>query len=98
MDKKNWFEINYHSRGTYRTNSQIKLKISMLTSIFCDYSDAYILVSGTITVSELAASRGNNGKGVVLEHYALFTDYISEINNTQIDNAKIMDVVCQCIL
>ena len=70
----------------------------MVTSSLCDNSDACILVSGTITVLELAANRGNNGKGVVLEHYAPFTDYISEINNAQIDNAKVMDVVCQCII
>ena len=44
---KNCVETNNDSRGTYDTNSQIKLKISMLRSSLCDYSDAYILVSGT---------------------------------------------------
>ena len=34
----------------YNTNSQIKFKASMLKSNFCDYSDAYILVKGDITV------------------------------------------------
>ena len=53
--RKNWIEINDESRGTYSTNSQIKYKTSMLRSSLCDYSDAYILVSGTITVAELAA-------------------------------------------
>ena len=37
-------------RGTHNTNSQIKFKPSMLYSSLCDYSDAYILVSGNITV------------------------------------------------
>ena len=32
----------------------------MLTSSLCDYSDAYILVSGTITVAEVGASGGND--------------------------------------
>ena len=58
---KYWVEINDEERGTYNTNSQIKFTISMLRSNLCDYSDAYILASGTITVAVLAAGRGNNG-------------------------------------
>ena len=37
----------------------------MLKSSLCDYSDAYILVSGTITVATLAAGGGNNDTQVV---------------------------------
>ena len=48
---KNWVEINYDSRGTYNTNSKIKFKNSMLMLSLCDYSDAYILVNGTITIT-----------------------------------------------
>ena len=44
---KNWVEINDNVRGAYNTNCQIKLKSSMLKSSFCDYSGAYIFVSGT---------------------------------------------------
>ena len=47
---KKWVEINDDSRGTYNTNSQIEFKNSMLRSSLCDYSDTYILVSGTITM------------------------------------------------
>ena len=39
-------------RGIYNTNSQTKFKTSMLRSSLCDYSDAYILVSGTMTITE----------------------------------------------
>ena len=49
---KNWVEINDDSRGTYNTNSQIRYKTSMLRSSLCDYSEAYILVSGTIKFLE----------------------------------------------
>ena len=45
------------------------------------------------TVMELAAGGGNNGIEVVFKNCALFTDCISEINNTQIDNAKDIDAV-----
>ena len=49
---KNWVEINDDSRGTHNTNSQIRFKTSMLRSSLCDYSEAYILVSGTIKFLE----------------------------------------------
>ena len=48
---KNRVEINDESRGTYDVNSQIKFKTTMLKSSLCDYSDAYILVHGRITIT-----------------------------------------------
>ena len=53
---RNWVEINDESRGTYSVNSQIKFKTTMLKSSLCDYSDAYILVKGTITVNNTPAA------------------------------------------
>ena len=91
--RKNWVEVNYDACGTDNTDSQIKFKTSMLRSSLCDYSDAYILVSGTITVAELAAVGGNNDIQVVFKNCTLFTNCISKINNRQIDNAKDIDVV-----
>ena len=73
--------------------AKIKFKTSLLRSSLCDYSDAYILVRGIITVAALAAGKGNNNIQVVFKHYAPFTNCISELNNTQIDNAKDIDVV-----
>ena len=51
---KNWVEINDESRGKYNKDNQIRFKTSMLRSTLFDYSDAYILVKGTITVSKEA--------------------------------------------
>ena len=65
----------------------------MLRSSLCDYSNAYILYSGTITVAEVAAGRGNNGIPVVFKSSAPLTNCIREINSTQIDKAKYMNVV-----
>ena len=65
----------------------------MLRSSLCDYSDAYILVSGAITVTEVETGGGNNSIQVVFKKCAPFTSSISEINNTQIDNASDIDVV-----
>ena len=95
---KNWIEINDELRETYDVNSQIKFKTTMLKSSLCDYSDAYILVKGTITIAgagDNAAARqaDERDKGVVFKNCAPFTNCISEINNTQVDNAKDIDIV-----
>ena len=93
---RNWVEINDESRGAYNVNSQIKFKTTMLKSSLCDYSDAYIFVKGTISVTNTAAqgaAANNTNKKVIFKNCAPFTDCISEINNTQIDNAKDIDIV-----
>ena len=95
---KNWVEINDESRGAYNVNSQIKFKTTMLKSSLCDYSDAYILVKGTITIAgegadDAARHADERDKGVAFTNCAPFTNCISEINNTQVDNAKDIDIV-----
>ena len=95
---RNWDEINDESRGVYNVNSQIKFKTTMLKSSLCDYSDAYIHVKGTITINgrgadDAARQADERDKGVVFKNCAPFTNYISEVNNTQVDNAKDIDIV-----
>ena len=93
---RSWIEINDESRGAYNVNSQIKFKTTMLKSSLCDYSDAYILVKRTISVNNTAAqgaAANNTNKKVIFKNCAPFTNCISEINNTQIDNAKDIDIV-----
>ena len=95
---KNLVEINDESRGTCNVNSQIKFKTTVLKSSLWDYSDAYILVKGRITIAgagDDAAARqaDERDKGVAFKNCAPFTNYVSEINNTQVDNAKDIDIV-----
>ena len=93
---RNWVEINDESRGAYNVNSQIKFKTTMLKSSLCDHNDAYILVKGTISANNTAAAgaaANNTNKKVIFKNCAPFTNCISEINNTQIDNAKDIDIV-----
>ena len=79
--------------GAYSVNRQIKFKTTMLKSSLCDYSDAYILVKGAISVNNTAAAVVNNDdKKVIFKNCAPFTNCISEINNTQVDNAKDIDI------
>ena len=58
----------------------------MLKSGLGDHSDAYILVKGTISVANKKCIE------VIFKSCAPLTDWITEINNTQIDNAKDTDV------
>ena len=93
---RNWVEINDDIRGAYSPNKQIRFKTAMLRSSLCDYSDAYILVKGNITVNNTAAdgaAANNTNKKVIFKNCAPFTDCTSKINNTQVDNAKDIDIV-----
>ena len=72
----------------------------MLRSNLCDYSDAYVLVNGAITITGV----GNDGamrqvderdKGVSFKNCAPFTKWISRINNTDIDTTRDFDIVMQ---
>ena len=58
-----------------------------------DYDDLYILERGAITVTVLAVGKGNNNIQVVFKNCAPFADCTSKISNTQIDNAKDIDVL-----
>ena len=67
----------------------------------CGYSDVYILVLRTINVKNTAAAAAaaapaaanNTNKKVLFKNWAPFTICISEINNTQVENAKGIDIV-----
>ena len=70
----------------------------MLKSSLCDYSNASVLVKGKITITgtgaDAAAGQADErDKGVAFKNCAPFTNCISEINNTQVDNAKDMNIV-----
>ena len=70
----------------------------MLRSSSCDCNDAYIHASGTITISGAGnddASRrlDERNKGAIFKNCTSFSDCISEINNSQIDNPKYINVI-----
>ena len=70
----------------------------MLNASLCDYTYAYILVAGRITVvgqgadtAEITADRNN--KEVVFKNCAPFIKCICKINNAEVDNAEHLDNV-----
>ena len=95
---KKWVEV-YDQSGSdddrYKPSKQIRFKTSMLRSDLCDYSDAYIVVKGDITLTK------TNGRGIIdirnrflaFKNNTPFTNCISKINNVLIDNAEDLDIV-----
>ena len=80
----------------YNEDNQFRFKTSMLRSSLYDYRDTYILVKGTITVTNTATQgQKNNGpmKKVIFKNCAPFTRYIIRINNTQVGDAQYIAVV-----
>ena len=74
----------------------------MLKSSLCDYSDAYILARGTITVvgagvENAARATDRNNKQVLFKNCTPFTDCISEITHKW-TTQKIWVLLCQCII
>ena len=56
----------------------------------------YIIVKRTTTIADISAAgaaANNTNKIVIFKNYAPFINCIREINNTQIDNAKDIDIV-----
>ena len=49
---KKWIEVYDQSEGNYNVNKEIRIKTSILRSDLCDFSDAYIVVKGNITVTK----------------------------------------------
>ena len=95
---KKWVEVHDQSGSAddrYKPNKQIRFKTSILRSDLCDYSDAYIVVKGDITLTK------TNGRGIIdirnrflaFKNNAPFTNCISKINNVLIDNAEDLDIV-----
>ena len=95
---KNWIEINDESKEQYSAGSDIRFKTTMLRSNLCDYVDSYILVKGTITITEAGADDAakrldGRNKGVIFKNCAPFTECISRINGKETDNAQDIDIV-----
>ena len=87
-----WIKVNDLSSGKNSLNKNLRFKTSKLQSDFCDYSDAYIVVKGRITVEGDNDTKTNNKK-LIFKNNVPFRSCISKINNTFIDNAEELDIV-----
>ena len=68
----------------------------MIRSNLCDYSDAYVHLKRTIIVPDTSAqvaAANNRNKTVIFKNCAAFIICLSQINNTQVDDAHDIDVL-----
>ena len=86
---KKWVEVYDQSGGNYTVSKEIRIKTSMLRS---DFSDAYIVVEGDITL-EGDNDANKRNKNLAFKNNAPFINCISKINGVKIDNAEDLDVV-----
>ena len=84
---KKWYVIDSESKGNYSHHDPIKFLTKSIESSLCDYSDAYILVTGNITVTG-----GNANTKVAFKNCAPFKNCRTEINDTFADYADFINI------
>ena len=94
---KKWIEVYDQSEKNYSVNKEIRIKTPMLRSDLCNFSDAYIVVKGDITL-EGDNDANKHNKNLAFTNNAPFTNCISNINGVQIDNAEDLDVVMPILI
>ena len=90
---KKWYVIDSESKGNYSHENPIKFLTSSLESSLCDYSDAYVLVTGNIAVVG-----ANNNTKVAFKNCAPIGKCRAEINETFIDEAEYIKLLCPCTI
>ena len=87
---KKWIEVYDQSEGNYNVNKEIRIKTSMLRSDLCDFSDAYIVVKGDITLTKTNEREiiDIRNRFLAFKNNGPFTNWISNINNVLTDNAE----------
>ena len=89
---KRWIEVQSQSGSTYNASKQIRFKTSLFRSDLCDYSDAYVWVKGTITVTN-PNNNANLDRRLTLKNNAPFVSCISKINGKLVENTEDIDIV-----
>ena len=89
---KKWIEVHDQSEKNYSINKEIRIKTPMLRSDLCNFSDAYIVVKGDITL-EGDNNANKRKKNLAFKNNASFISCISKINVIKIDKAEDLDVL-----
>ena len=100
---KKWYVIDSESKGNYSHENRIKFLTNSLESNLCDYFDAYILVTGNITVTRAIAAAAAGGDPqrkqpldaatqVVFKNCAPFKNCRTEINDIFVDYAYFINI------
>ena len=84
---KKWYIIESESNGNCSQNDEIKFLTGSIESSLCDYSNAYVLVTGNIT-----ATPNNAAMQVAFKNCAPFEKCRTEINETFIDETDFINI------
>ena len=84
---KKWYIMDNESNGNYSHYDSIKCLTKSIESSLCDYSDAYILVTGNINVTA-----GDNNTKVPFKNCAPFENCRTEVNDTYVDYANFINI------
>ena len=84
---KKWSIIDSETKNNYSDKNEIKFLASSLESSLCDYSDAYILVTGNINVIG-----GDANTKVAFKNCASFIKCRVEINETFVDDVQHINI------
>ena len=87
LTTKKWYIVNSESKGNYSHQNPIRFLTNSLEPSLCDYSDAYILVTGDITVT----GSDNNTK-IAFKNCTPFNKCRTEINETFVDETDIINI------
>ena len=96
---KKWYVIDSESKGNYLHLSQINFLTKSRESSLCGYSEAYILVTGNITVTKTIAGDPVQRKQVLTEatqvvfkNCAPFKKCCTEIDGTLVDEVDFINI------
>ena len=85
-----WYIVNDDNNGNYSRVMMFNLLLTLTQIVrpfLCDYSDAYILVTGNIKVQN-----GNDATRVAVKNCCPFTRASFKLNNGQVDTADNLDL------
>ena len=90
--QKKWYVVDSQAtKNKYKQNSSIKCETESIKSSLCDYSHAFILVTGNITVNRV------NDTDVEFENCAPFSMWKTKINDVFTDEANQIIFTLQCL-
>ena len=84
---KKWFVFDSESKGVYSHEDEIKCLTGSLESSLCDYSDAYILVTGNTAVAD-----GNANTKVAFKNCVPFKECRTKINENFVDKTEHINI------
>ena len=91
FETRKWYVVNDHNNGNYSqgddVQSIVKFNAELVKPFLCDYSDAYILVTGNIKVLN-----GNDATRVAIKNCHPFTRASFKLNDEQVDTADNLDL------